>query len=116
MRWFMTVGVPGGEYAVKADDPDKAWNALSPVMGFSGDGPLTRKKVNEALKANGYEAVTLRPAPPDLVEWLECGVAQMAYQNKVQGGWLRHLGGDIPVGVFVPVRGADGITVLTSEE
>lgn len=106
-RWFVTAGEQGGEYALKAATTDDAHKVYEKAFGRS---------------------TYLRPTPPDLVEWLEAELHSSSTLDRgaclsadartnVPGGWLYFGGaGESAAAAFVPVRGADGITVLTSEE
>jgi hypothetical protein len=75
--WYMTVGVPGGEYASQDGTGDE----------------LLQHHVVKAAVALGAR-ILIRPCPPDLVEWIEAedhdyhetnaGIGRM----KITGGWL----------------------------
>ncbi len=129
----MTVGYPGGEFAMQCDPTDRDRNAK--FRAAIEDGA-------DLIQIGGY---SIRLAPPDLAEWLEwpddaaheflwdqAGARTLKW--KQPGGWLaityhdnEHgtwpasaAGGEMrmacPFGTvasqFIPVRGADGITVL----
>ena len=99
-QWYMTVGVPGGEYAVKAESLDASRKVFAAKAGA------------EALGKQ------IRIAPPDLAQWIECEMGEFAEgRGKVPSGWiwidpdLFKSNGMYPA-VFTPVQGAPGLTVL----
>jgi hypothetical protein len=82
--WYMTVGVPGGEYAVKAEDDAAARDTFIvdyiSYRAWTPDGPGTMPHV--------------RPCPPEMVEWIEAEMHDYHETNagigrmKITGGWL----------------------------
>ena len=108
--WFVTAGVPGGEYAMRADTKRRAVNTFA--LYFERD------------------MMHVREAPPELAEWLDvpegakreidsCG------RYKTEGGWVELQYGQAYVdgigwsesvvgAVFIPVALASGITVIGS--
>lgn len=97
-KWCMTVGYPGGEFAVKCEA----------AAHFT-----TLKPYCEDINAAPGQLLT-RECPPDLAEWLS---APMHTYNpdrqrmKVPGGWLYAHRVDV-ARAFVPVAGTANITVL----
>ena len=96
-QWYMTVGVPGGEYAVLAE-------TLEDCKRQFGVQPFP------------YH---YRLCPPDLVEWIEAKLWEYSslpddadFLTKVPGGWIRD---SVPsaTSVYIPVAGAAGLTVLS---
>lgn len=133
-QWFQTVGVPGGEYAVKADHWSDACKRLEP-------GYLGVIDADSSTPCVSSELVYIRPCPPDLVEWIEAemldydsthdGYAHGFGRMKVSGGWLYETHGvqnlnppeEYPnynvtthAMQFVPVASAAGLTVLEATE
>lgn len=98
-KWWITVGIPGGEYAVKAEDLDAAWRLIWPAMGWSGNVPEKFADVCNMARAAGTPVeFKIRPCPPDLVEWIETEMHKWHHigdsggwsgteRMKVEGGW-----------------------------
>jgi hypothetical protein len=119
----MTVGVPGGEYAVRAESKTDA------VDVFTGDFTSYCAQAYVGLYREGT-LPHIRPCPPDLVEWIEQLVAGGVWSitksgmQIVPGGWaLLHMHQNIErndqwsmeyvtSAVFVPVAGTAGLTIL----
>ena len=104
MKWYMTVGVPGGDFAIRTD-ADSADASLFPhVAGIFGDST---------------DFACIRPCPPELVEWIEARDEAVqivpyrtrCYRNRVEGGWVYN-SFTLHTETFVPVAGAAGLTVL----
>ena len=106
MKWYMTVGVPGGDFAIRTD-ADSADASLFPhVAGIFGDST---------------DFACIRPCPPDLVEWIEAEAhGQRGMYAKCAGGWLAFMHAangcdpsrECAAGAFVPVAGAAGLTII----
>jgi len=126
-QWFVTIGVPGGEYAVKAQSTYLAANAfvekLFALPGDKSDCPLIVPINDECYGRGWYGNITVRPAPPDLVEWIEEGFKQTPthdWRYRCEGGWIyeifnRENSQQVVGGVVVPVALAAGLTVLEEE-
>lgn len=104
MKWYMTVGVPGGEYAVKADD-----------IAYS---IMLLEDATQIIRATSDPFLTyrVRPCPPDLVEWIEAGISAGI---KVPGGWILIVLSDrnaAEMATFIPVAGAAGLTILENPD
>lgn len=104
--WYMTVGVPGGEYAIWAGCNHDAVEVvrLHPV-------------VSRWFHIDVEYDVPIRPCPPDIVGWIENRAP--ANHIKVTGGWLfLDRDRDLPHGfvqgsaVFIPVAHTENLTVL----
>ena len=128
MQWFTTVGVPGGEYAVKAD---RATAAMWLILDCFDEFEITTNKDFGPEERERYEVgpLTIRPAPPELAEWLEAEMHKSSKaetekgqlgtntRTKVPGGWFYAGGaGESAAAVFVPVALASGITVIKDGE
>jgi hypothetical protein len=113
MRWYVTVGVPGGEFAVWADNQQDALYAL--LEGVDDLDYSTNKDFGPDEREHyNADPFICRPAPPDLAEWLDTAMHTTGtdfswHRLKVPGGWI-YQGGLTEV--FVPVAGTPGITVV----
>lgn len=114
MKWYMTVGYPGGELAVQASDIADAERIMD-------------QKIGGLQRVRAYISIFTRNCPPDLVEWIEvvmhCWDTSRSCSGylarlKVPGGWLYEYEIDpnkVPATrqfTFAPVAGAAGLTVL----
>lgn len=117
-EWYMSIEVPGGDFAVQATSLNNAWKAIQEevVKTFTVDGKGTL----------GRE-VLVRKAPPILQRWLsaEKGVWDLwlsdgeinTYRTITTGGWLyRHVWPHddyyIEQVVVVPVPNSIGLAIL----
>ena len=103
MKWYMTVGYPGGEFA--AQNPH-----------------LLEHEVQEIQRSAGARNIAIRPCPPDLVAWIESPrkgnlwePSEMGRMYAAPGGWLV-CNYEINACVFDPVAGAAGLTINNTEE
>lgn len=114
MKWYMTVGYPGGEFAMQRrdDDIDLFRRRFSAMVHLLAD-------------ALGVETLRLRPCPPDLVEWIEAHVGNCVWKPRADGRWYVSPGGwvrDIHHGegrwatAFIPVAGAAGLTIISESD
>lgn len=112
-QWYITVGVPGGQYACLATSVRDAharidayfWKPESEVEWCLDEWPDLSEK-------RPYTCVRL--APQELVRWLDNQPPEPATNYiRVVGGWV-WCNGDCAV--FTPVALAGGITVLHEEE
>jgi hypothetical protein len=118
-RHYVTVGVPGGEYATAAKDSKEAALRLGNRLWQDGYKEHYRL-AHEADEQRAY-ALSFRIAPPELAEWLErTPPCDNCWQ--VWGGWVLYAKNEVKGGplvgvfttgaVFVPVALASGITVV----
>ena len=135
-KWYVTVGVHGGEYVVEAESASGAHALLIAHPGIQASTLLHRPRLdNKELDAylQAMFEVRLRPAPPDLVEWIEAeyGTRYGEADNlrmKCAGGW-RYLDRQVVMrdehfsysletvsSTFVPVVLAAGLTVIRGAE
>jgi len=126
-RWYTTVGVPGGEFARRAMSRDNACRLLAESLGLTRGYPpdsINVTQIEQALR-RGEDDVLVRPASPELAEWLDATTHGQGLGDggdcrcnpdsrwKVPGGWLYFGGaGESAGAAFVPVAGAAGITVI----
>jgi hypothetical protein len=136
-QWFVTVGVPGGEYACQAENREAAQHIIVPHLQAADCAYIAQKE--EPLMFS--DRIFLRPAPPELAGWLNAKYGEWqlvseatCYSMRVHGGWLFTVVNDL-AGVdfgallrgegqkkdekaagciFVPVAMAGGITVLSA--
>ncbi len=119
-QWYVTVGVPGGDYACRTECSSQMRYAFCTQIKESFAGAIELE-----IDCN---FINYRPAPPDLAEWLDAEMhnavdaetnrAQLGTntRTKVPGGWFYVGGaGGSAAAVFVPVAGASGITVIGGE-
>lgn len=164
-KWFVTVGVPGGEYAVRSPNilqveelvvfgawglmhpgqtiPDDKYFYIDAILEFCDHCGIQRPKVdykaaidrrdemaNAGIKTEidpRMDPVVLcgkRPAPFDLVEWLQATMGKELFgRRKVPGGWLftdkvnstfgrEDIRTTFITTTFIPVRSAAGLTVI----
>ena len=113
-RWYTTVGVPGGEYAVETENQVDLAAQLIGAEHHRLMDPLTPQHY--------WEDVIFRPAPPDLAEWLDnvtmlSPEATQSARLKVPGGWIyyeEYQGG--PCDTYVPVAGSANITIVAGDQ
>jgi hypothetical protein len=121
--WYMTVGVPGGEYAAQAEHLQAATDffMISGVLVFG------------QVSGSCIDGVFFRPCPPDLAEWLDAkphclyAVNGGFMRQRVPGGWqyisverTEHPSECVTTcsdhtSQFIPVAGAAGITVIEAK-
>jgi hypothetical protein len=122
-QWYVTVCVPGGEYACFTDGAQIARDSLNDLPISAGDATC------ESDGSYGYDYF-VRVAPPELAEWLDAPMhCIMAWNTdllraKVPGGWIYYqheISRDPDNGMriihdsaqcFVPVALASGITII----
>jgi hypothetical protein len=109
--WFVTVGVPGGEYACQAEDIQTAINTVDAesvdfILQFKFSGEARNGHwVTSHILQNG--AIVIRKAPDELVAWLEGNPPTIEHTKDI-GGWRFKADK-----LIVPVRHAAGITVCS---
>lgn len=106
MKWYITIGIGGGELACKSNDPVTARSIITSWY---------EQMMKPFAGADLWATIAMRPAPPDLSEWLDKDLNDAGDQAewsrmKVPGGWI-YQGGLTEI--FVPVAGAGGITVIS---
>jgi len=122
-RWYTTVGVPGGEYARWAMGWDNAVRLVAESLGASMGIPVNTINISQIESAlrSGADGVSVRPASPELAEWLDTAThtgsePSMMLRRKVAGGWIAHCGINEEFYLYIPVAGAAGITVIGETE
>lgn len=114
-QWYITVGYPGGEFALKCEEGDY-WR-LDEHLTSRAELTCPDNPGSVVPAANALKSVLVRPAPPDVVEWLEADESKdrelhgCQTRCKVPGGWIYYPDADRE-GAFVPVPLTAGITVL----
>jgi hypothetical protein len=114
-QWYTTVGVPGGEFAVRATSHSCAVEELAKSVP---DELLTEEVslICTTCRADippRRDLKIVRPASPELVDWLENKPPDSVYGYfRMPGGWLRC---DDNTAVHIPVAGAAGITVIEGD-
>ena len=115
-KLYITVGVPGGEFACWADD-HKAASKLFEADWFLS--MLTRAYRNDS--ESGVSPVFTRPAPQDVVDWVTDDRPDSWHYKRV-GGWqiiieaLEQSGDDPTFGAYIPVPLTANLTVINPEE
>lgn len=111
-KWYTTVGYPGGEFAAKGKSTTEILGHLIEQVDYAIIGKYVKAGGDkfDPLFPREHPNCYVRPAPPELAEWLD-GWKTLATNNymKEPGGWLWCNGA---AAVFIPVAGAAGITVL----
>lgn len=122
-KWFVTGGVVGGQFAVKVERVYKAMELFNAAMSKDVFPVSKHAPIDDV-------GISVRPAPPDLVEWLDTAMGifyETSITNrlsesallKVPGGWM-HYENNVPDTkefdrVFIPVALASGITVIPDD-
>jgi hypothetical protein len=91
-RWYVTFGVPGGEYAVKSETDAIAAQIIDKLLTFLVDEHYEEYTASGRMEPD--TTVFYRPAPPETAAWLEQYVAGGMWSTTgsgrriVPGGWL----------------------------